>query len=165
MSRSGSRGSPVFLLAAAVRDLRHATRALARSRAFSLVAVLTLGLGIGAATAMYTVVDGVLLRPLPFPDADRVVSIWTRFLPESGYNFDRFSLSGPELLDYRTQSHALGQVAAYLPTGALVEGRDGRDSVRVQQVPPSSRRSRCSPRLAVASWPGRINPVPRASLC
>ena len=138
MSRSGSRGSPVFLLAAAVRDLRHATRALARSRAFSLVAVLTLGLGIGAATAMYTVVDGVLLRPLPFPDAGRVVSIWTRFLPESGYNFDRFPLSGPELLDYRTQSHALGQVAAYLPTGALVEGRDGRDSVRVQQVLASS---------------------------
>jgi putative ABC transport system permease protein len=59
-----------------IQDARFALRVLARRRTFAALAVGTLGLGIGAATAIYSVVDGVLLRPLPFPDPDRIVAVW-----------------------------------------------------------------------------------------
>ncbi len=58
------------------RDLRYGVRILARARSFALVSILTLGLGIGAATAVFTAVDGVLLRPLPYPDAERIVRLF-----------------------------------------------------------------------------------------
>ena len=58
------------------RDLRLACRSLARVPSFSVTAILTIGLGIGAAAAMFTVVDGVLLRPLPYPEADRIVQLF-----------------------------------------------------------------------------------------
>src|SRR5688572_12145434 len=95
------------------RSVRHAVRVLVRAPGFSLTAIATLALGIGAATAMFTIVNSVLLRPLPFRDADRVASVWTRYEPESGYDFPQFPLSGPEFLDYREQTRALEDVAAY----------------------------------------------------
>ena len=58
------------------RDLRIACRSLVRVPAFSLTAILTIGLGIGAAAAMFSVIDGVLLRPLPYPDAERIVQLF-----------------------------------------------------------------------------------------
>jgi|SRR5688572_16578069 len=95
------------------RSVRHAVRVLLRAPGFSLTAIATLALGIGAATAMFTIVNSVLLRPLPFRDADRVASVWTRYIPESGYDFPQFPLSGPEFLDYREQTRTLEDVAAY----------------------------------------------------
>ena len=61
----------------AVADVRYAVRWLARSRGFAFSAVMTLALGIGGTTAAFCVVDGVLLKPLPYPDADRLVAIWS----------------------------------------------------------------------------------------
>src|SRR5215203_3216124 len=59
-----------------LRDLRYVTRALARTPAFFAVTVITLALGIGATTAIYSVIDGVLLSPLPYPDPDGIVQLW-----------------------------------------------------------------------------------------
>ena len=59
-----------------VRDARHAIRMLANSPGFSLIALLTFALGIGVNTAVFSVFNGVLLRPLPYPDPDRITMIW-----------------------------------------------------------------------------------------
>ena len=58
-------------------DIRYALRTLLKNRGFAAVAVVTLALGIAATTAIFSVVNGVVLRPLPFPDPDRVVQVWT----------------------------------------------------------------------------------------
>jgi putative ABC transport system permease protein len=76
-------------------DLRHAVRALARSPGFALVVIATLGLGIGAATGMFSLVDAVLLRPLPFPEPERLIAVWTS-VPKDG--LPRFRVSS---LDYQ----------------------------------------------------------------
>jgi predicted permease len=66
------------------QDLRIAVRALVKARAFTIVTVATLATAIGANTAIFSVVDGVLLRPLPYPDADRIVRVAARTLPQAG---------------------------------------------------------------------------------
>jgi hypothetical protein len=77
-------------------DLRQALRMLVKRPAFTLVACLTLGLGIGANTAIFSVVNGVLLRPLPYPDPDRIVRIW-----ELSSRGGRMDLSHPNFLDWK----------------------------------------------------------------
>jgi hypothetical protein len=59
-----------------LRDLRHATRTLCRTPGFTLTVILTLALGIGGATAVFSIVNSVLLKPLPYPDSDRLVAVW-----------------------------------------------------------------------------------------
>ena len=89
-----------------MRDLGHALRSLLRQPGFSTVAVLTLGLGIGASTAIFTVVDAVVLQPLPYPDSNRVV-----VLQESAPNFPNpISLSVLNYPDLRDQSTSFGRV-------------------------------------------------------
>jgi predicted permease len=78
------------------QDIRYAVRSLGRSPGFTLVALVTLALGIGGTTAIYSVVDGILLRPLPFPDPAAVVSV-VRTMP----NGDDASFSAADYLDYR----------------------------------------------------------------
>ena len=73
-----------MFFSALLQDLRVATRALMNARSFSLVAITTLAVAIGANTAIFSVVDGVLLRPLPYPDADRIVRVAAGVLPQAG---------------------------------------------------------------------------------
>jgi hypothetical protein len=68
----------------AILDVRYALRSLARTPAFSAISVLTLALGIGATTAIFSVVNAVLIRPLPYPDADRLVRLVSRLPPGCG---------------------------------------------------------------------------------
>jgi hypothetical protein len=75
------------------QDLRQALRALAAHRGFACIAVLTLALGIGANTAVFTVVNGVLLRPLPFPNSDRLVLVSLRGAAEAGGDFVPLSVA------------------------------------------------------------------------
>src|ERR1700744_5457940 len=85
LSASPPRGRGLVALFAerAVRDLRFGVRSLARSRTFSAVAVLSLALGIGAATAIFSLVDSILVRPLPYAQADRLVVV-REMVPKAG---------------------------------------------------------------------------------
>ena len=96
-----------------VQDLRYALRALKRSPAFTAVAVLTLALGIGANTAIFSVVNGVLLRPLPYASPDRIVRVYTAF---RGSGTLRYAMSQPEFMDYKSLTPVFENAAAY--TGA-----------------------------------------------
>jgi putative ABC transport system permease protein len=89
-------------------DVRYAVRTLLKRPGFSVVALLTLALGIGATTAIFTVVSAVLLSPLPFTDADRLVEV--RIL---GRNGDIFPLPDADFLTWRAQNHTCDAVAAF----------------------------------------------------
>ena len=93
-------------------DLRYALRQLAKSPGFTAVAVLTLALGIGACTAIFSVVDGVLLRPLDYAQPDRIVVVRSSAPPE----FPEFSVSPPDFLDWEKQARSFSHLAA--ATGA-----------------------------------------------
>ncbi|HEX6973271.1 MAG TPA: ABC transporter permease, partial [Vicinamibacterales bacterium] len=109
-------------MASIVQDLRYAARLLTRQPGFAIFVILTLAVGIGAVTAVFTVVNGVLLKPLPFPESGRLVSVIGRFDPESGFNFPEFPLSPPEYVDYRAESKAMQDVAAYARRSINVGG-------------------------------------------
>jgi putative ABC transport system permease protein len=91
-------------------DLRHAVRWLRCNPGFAVAALLVFGLGIGAATATFTVVHAVLLRPLPFESPERIIRIWSS---PSGRNLPFFSVSAPDVEDWRIRATTLAQVAAY----------------------------------------------------
>jgi putative ABC transport system permease protein len=98
-------------------DLRYARRTLFRTPAFTVIAVATLALGIGATTVMFAVVDAVLLRPLPYKDADRLV-----FLTESYQRHPGMSLSVPNLLDWRAQNRVFSSIGAIQPSPMTLTG-------------------------------------------
>ncbi len=114
-----------------LQDARYALRSLRRQPAFSLFVVATLAVGIGAIAAVFSVVNGVLLKPLPLVESDRLVAVWGRFDPESGFNFPEFPLSGPEFVDYKRESRALEDVAAWMSLTVTVGG-PGAEPERVQ---------------------------------
>jgi putative ABC transport system permease protein len=101
------------------QDLRYAVRGLRRNPGFSLVAVLTLALGIGANTAIFSVVNGVLLRPLPYPESQRLVRLFAAFRARGE---ERFALSEPEFLDYKALTHVFENAAAYGSAGLTLTG-------------------------------------------
>src|SRR5262245_25560185 len=94
-----------------MNDLRYGVRMLLRQPTYTLIAVLTLALGIGANTAIFSVVNGVLLRPLPFKDSNRLVMVWNRG-PEAAGG-DRTPLAVADLLDWRAQNRAFESVGAF----------------------------------------------------
>src|SRR6186997_1745516 len=99
------------------RDLRHAVGVLQRSLGFTSVAVLTLALGIGATTAIFSVVYGVLLRPLPYPDASRLMAIF-----EVTSKGRPARLADPNFADFRDQSRSFEAMAKYRQGVASVSG-------------------------------------------
>jgi putative ABC transport system permease protein len=95
------------------QDLRYGIRVLIKSPVFTTVAVLSLALGIGANTAIFSVVNGLLLRPLPYPDSKRIVDVWHTPPQESFPGMNRFSVSPANYLDWKDQSQTFEQMAAY----------------------------------------------------
>ncbi|MGB2716862.1 MAG: ABC transporter permease [Vicinamibacterales bacterium] len=90
------------------QDLRYGARTLVRHRSFAAIAIFTLALGIGANAAIFSVVNAVLLRPLPWGEPDRAVMIWSRWTA-----FDKTWVSEGEVLDYRRRASTLAEVAAW----------------------------------------------------
>ena len=94
------------------QDLRVAVRGLRRTPAFTIVALLTLGLGIGANSAVFSVLDSVLLRPLPYPGADRLVQLWTDHRARSGRSSPEW-LTPPDFADWHDQNKTFASMASY----------------------------------------------------
>lgn len=106
-----------------MRDLRYAIRVLLNRPGLAAAAVLCLALGIGANTAIFTVVNAVVLRPLPYSNPERLVRVYTEF-PTYGSSggFRKFWMSAPELLDLRRLTTAWETLEAYVTTGVNVAG-------------------------------------------
>jgi predicted permease len=106
------------------RELRHAARSLARSRGFTAAAIVTLGLGIGAATAIFTMLDAVVLRPLPFANADRLVELTS---PVPKFKGDTlWGLARHEAFYFKDNSRAIEDIGVYHNTEVTIGG-DGGD--------------------------------------
>jgi putative ABC transport system permease protein len=109
-----------------ISDLRYALRSLARARGFTLAVVLTLGLGIGANTAIFSVVRGVLLKPLPHRDGERLVYLRHSIAGPGGENI---LFSVPEILDFRNGAKSLAGIAEYSQMAYTLQG--DQESVRI----------------------------------
>jgi putative ABC transport system permease protein len=102
-----------------VQDLKHAARRLRRAPGFTSLALATLALGIGANAALFSVVDAVLLKPLPFNRPDQVYAIWSRHT-----STDRYPFSLPEFCDYRDRNRTLEDVAGLTSWSASLVGEE-----------------------------------------
>jgi len=90
------------------QDVRYGARMLRKSPGFAVIAILTLAIGIGANTALFSVVNGVLLNPLPYAEPDRLVALFTK-----AAQFDKFSISYPNFLDWSRENHSFSSLAAF----------------------------------------------------
>ncbi len=104
-----------------VQDVRVAVRGLRRTPGFTVVALLTLAVGIGANSAIFSVVRSVLLRPLPYPDAGRLVQVWTDYRQHNGRQEPEW-LNPPDFLDWRDHNRTFAGMAAYTGWGPDLTG-------------------------------------------
>ena len=106
-------------MTALLQDLRYGFRLLIKSPGFTAVTVLTLAMGIGANTAIFSVVNAVLLRPLPYAEADRIMMVWESNLAK-GWN--EFSVSPPNFLDWQKQNRVFDTLVAFQSNGFVLTG-------------------------------------------
>jgi len=117
------------VLASIPGDVRYGIRNLARAPGFTAVVVLTFAIGIGANTAIFSVVSGVLLQPLPYDEPGDLVALWTRFTLESGYDFPKYPVGSPEYFDYLDQNHTMEHVAAVSTESLTITEGDGEPEI------------------------------------
>src|SRR2546423_918519 len=109
------------------QDIRYALRMLLKAPSFSIVATIALALGIGANTAIFSVVNAVLLRPLPFPNSEHLMMVWET---DNTRGQTRGSASYLNFADWRDQNHVFERMAAYHGSDFILTGRG--DSSRLQ---------------------------------
>jgi predicted permease len=114
-----------------VQDIRYSLRALLQKRGFTIAAVMTLALGIGANTAIFSVVNAVLLRPLPYQEPDRLIIVGESIPNEKTSEYE---ISYPNLLDLRAQNQSFEQVSAFAMNEAVLRGKDEPVSVPVMMA-------------------------------
>ncbi|HEV2193971.1 MAG TPA: ABC transporter permease [Candidatus Acidoferrum sp.] len=115
-------------------DLRFSLRLLRRNPGFSAAAIVVLALGIGANTAIFSVVNAVLLRPLPFDDPSRIMQVWHVPPPKSFPGMTMFSVSPANYLDWQSQSSSFEQMAAYGFRSFTVGGSDRPEAIQAGTV-------------------------------
>ncbi len=109
-----------------LQDLRYGARTLMKSPGFTIVAVLALAIGIGANSAIFSVVNAVLLRPLPYANPERLVMVWGNF---QKLGMTKLGVSAPEFVDYKNQSHVFADVAAFQHTTFNLTGGDAPERI------------------------------------
>ena len=115
-------------------DLRYAARMLRNKPGFTLIAVITLGLGIGANTAIFSVVNAVLLSPLPFPHPEQIVLVRDDL---TGRQLENVGLSVDELKDFQERSGVFDQISAVWPVDANLTGSDRPERIELLAVSPN----------------------------
>jgi predicted permease len=123
------------------RDVRFGLRSLRRSPGFTIVAVLCLALGIGANAALFSVLNAVLLRPLPYPEPDRLVRIY-----ETMEAFGQGSVSGPNYLDWVAQSTGFESLAAWVRGSRNLQEKGNAERIRTVEATPNLFRMLHAPR-------------------
>lgn len=108
-----------------MQDIKYALRGFAKNPGFTFVAVTTLALGIGANTAIFSVVSGVLLQPLPYDEPENLVAIYSRFLPITGHDFPEYAVGSPEYFDYLNENRSMESVAAISTEMLTITEGDG----------------------------------------
>jgi predicted permease len=121
------RGLPA--LETVFQDLRFAARTLRKSAVFTLAAVVALALGIGANTAVFSVVNGVLLKPLGFKDPDKLVRVW-----EHSNGIDHAAIAYPNFRDWKDLNSSFEELAAFRDTAFALQGREGSERIDGRQV-------------------------------
>jgi putative ABC transport system permease protein len=134
-----------------LQDMRYALRQLRKGPGFTAVAVITLALGIGANTAIFSVVNGVLLRPLPFKDAERLVRVWHVPPAKSFPGISTFAVSAANYLDWEKQNQVFERMAIYTYQGLTLTGGD-----KPEQVDTCAASSGFFETLGVAPMLGRV---------
>lgn len=130
-----------------MNNLRYAVRLLLKSPAFALVAILTLALGVGVNSAIFSVVDAVMLQPLPYPEPDRLVSLWEENIGKGPNNSNtsgqslaigtprsRMTVAAANLMDYRTQKNSFESLAGFAVTGMNITESGPPDRASGEQV-------------------------------
>jgi putative ABC transport system permease protein len=123
-------------MATLTQNLKFALRLLRKSPGFALVAILIMALGIGANTAIFSVVHAVLLDPLPFRDADSLVQIWHTPPQKSFPGITKFAVSAANFLDWQKQSHAFDQMALYSGAHFDITGAGKPEAITASTVSP-----------------------------
>src|SRR5512147_1356800 len=114
-----------------LNDLRHAMRRLRRSPGFTATALLTVALGVGATTAMFSAVHGVLLKPLPYPEPERLVMIRGASRVQAG---SPGVISYPDYLDWQRQARSFEAIAALRPADLALAGPAGPERLAGARV-------------------------------
>ena len=114
-----------------LKDIQFGVRSLLKRPGFTLIVVLTLGLGIGANTAIFSVVNAVFLKPLPYPNPEQLVTIWGK-LPAHGLN--QLDASAAEFVDYRDRNHSFSAIATYATLGRNLTGAGNPERVNATFV-------------------------------
>ncbi|HZS07626.1 MAG TPA: ABC transporter permease [Blastocatellia bacterium] len=116
-------------MGALLQDVRYGLRMLLRQPGFTLIAIITLALGIGANTAIFSVVNGVLLRPLPYEEPDRLVLV-----NETATNFGEMSISYPNFTDWRAQNHVFEKIGVWNRENYNLTGSGEVERLRAAQM-------------------------------
>ncbi len=113
------------------QDLRYGWRMLRNNPGFAIVAVLTLSIGIGANTALFSIIDGVMLRPLPYPDSQNLVLVWET---DANRGVTRGTASAADLLDWRSMNHVFQEMSGWRALFYTVADKEGTDQIWGAQV-------------------------------